>query len=90
MGRLAASLAVALVGGVLWALPGEDDQPVNTAEPRARQAMAVAQEVVHGSVVDVSRDSDNGKWEVTIRQDGQEYEVELAAGDLHLLRVDYD
>ena len=90
MGRLAAAAVAALVAGGLWALPEEDDRPVNTAEPRARQAMAVAREVVHGSVVDVSRDSDNGKWEVTIRQDGHEYEIELAPEDLRLLRVDYD
>ena len=90
MGRLISAVAVVLAGGVLWALPGEDDQPINTAEPRARQAIAVAQEIVHGSVVDVSRDSDNGKWEVTVRQGGHEYEVELAPKDLGLLRVDYD
>jgi hypothetical protein len=52
--------------------------------------MDVAREVVPGSIVGVARDSDNGKWEVTVRQDGREYEVELAPGDFELLRVDYD
>ena len=60
------------------------------AEPRAQQAIAVARDIVPGGVVDVRRDRDNGKWEVTIRQGEREYEVELAPGDLALLRVDYD
>jgi hypothetical protein len=38
----------------------------------------------------VARDRDNGKWEITIVQDGREYEVELTPRDLTLLRVDYD
>jgi uncharacterized membrane protein YkoI len=46
--------------------------------------------VVDGKLVDVRRDSDNGKWEVTLRQGDREYEVELAAGDMALLRIDYD
>ena len=91
MGRLAAAAVVlALAGGVAWALPREDDHPVDRADPRARQAMLVAREVVPGAVVDVSRDADNDKWEVTIRQGGRHYEVELSPADLSLLRVDYD
>ncbi len=92
MGRLiAASAAAALAAaGVAWASPGEDDHPVSRADPRAQEAIAVALEVVSGDVVDVSRDSDNGKWEVTIRKHGDDYEVELEPADLVLLRVDYD
>ena len=92
MGRLAAAvvviMAVAALAFVL--LPREDDEPVDTAHPRAQQAISVARDIVPGSVVDVRRDRDNGKWEVTIRQDEREYEVELAPADLALLRVDYD
>jgi hypothetical protein len=92
VGRLITVLAVLAlaVAGVVWAVPGEDDKPVSRADPRAQQAIAVAREIVPGDVVDVSRDSDNGKWEVTIRQGGAEHEVELAPDDLELLRVDYD
>jgi len=91
VGRLAAAAVfLALAGGVAWALPQEDDHPVDRADVRARQAVAVAREVVPGTIVDVSRDADNGKWEVTIRQDGSDYEVELSPWDLSLLRVDYD
>jgi len=92
VGRLAGWLAALAAGAVLvaWAAPEEDDVRVGTAAPGALQAIEVAREVVAGSVVDVARDSDNGKWEVTIRQDGREYEVELAPGDFELLRVDYD
>lgn len=92
MGRLAAALAIVLAAAALaFALwPREDDLLVDASHPRARQAVAVAREVVPGSVVDVRRDRDNGKWEVTMRQRGREYEVELAPDDLALLRVDYD
>jgi len=92
VGRLAAALAIVLAAAALaFALwPREDDLLVDASHPRARQAIAVAREVVPGSVVDVRRDRDNGKWEVTMRQGGREYEVELAPDDLALLRVDYD
>ena len=92
MGRLAAALAVAAAAAGLaaLALPREDDEPVDAAHPRARQAIAIAREVVPGRVVGVARDSDNGKWEVTMRQSGVDYEVELSPDDLALLRVDYD
>jgi hypothetical protein len=46
--------------------------------------------VVPGRVRGVARDQDNGKWEITILQQGREYEVELHPRDLTLLRVDYD
>jgi Peptidase propeptide and YPEB domain len=91
VGRLRALAIVLAVAGLAFALwPREDDLLVDASHPRARQAVAIAREVVPGSVVDVRRDRDNGKWEVTMRQDGREYEVELAPGDLALLRVDYD
>ena len=94
MGRLTAvvvavAVAIAIVL-VLVLLPEEDDEPVARWHPRAQEAIAVAREVVPGRVVGVHRDRDNGKWEVTIRQDGRDYEVELHPADLDLLRVDYD
>jgi len=91
MGRIAAALAVVAlaVAGGAWALR-DDDRPVDPTTPAAVRAIAMAREVVPGRLVDVRRDSDNGKWEVTLRRDGRDYEVELAPGDLALLRVDYD
>jgi hypothetical protein len=83
---LVALAALALI----VALPGEDDRLVDATQPRARQAIAVAREIVPGTLVDVRRDRDNGKWEVTMRQGARDYEVELAPKDLSLLRVDYD
>jgi hypothetical protein len=68
----------------------DDDRPVDPADPLAQRAVAIAREVVDGRLVDVRRDQDNGKWEVTLRQGDREYEVELAAGDMALLRIDYD
>jgi hypothetical protein len=68
----------------------EDDRPIDRAHPQAQRAVALARDVVEGRVVDVRRDQDNGKWEVTLRQGDREYEVELAAGDMTLLRIDYD
>ncbi len=91
MARLAVALAVALAAGLAAAVyPREDDVLVDADRPRARQAIEVARDVVPGSVVDVRRDRDNGKWEITIRQGERDYEVELAPADLALLRVDYD
>jgi uncharacterized membrane protein YkoI len=82
---LAAAIAVVLA----WTLR-DDDRPVDPARPDARRAIAAAIQVVPGRLVDVRRDVDNGKWEVTLRADGRDYEVELAPGDLSLLRIDYD
>jgi uncharacterized membrane protein YkoI len=93
VGRLTvagAAAAVAAAIAVAVALPSEDDEPVAASDPRAREAVAVAREVVPGRVVGVHRDRDNGKWEVTIRQGDTDYEVELDPADLGLLRVDYD
>ena len=92
MGRVAAVLAAVLAAGALAfpLLPRDDDVLVDATQPRAREAIAVARDIVPGSLVDVRRDRDNGKWEVTIRQGEREYEVELAPADLTLLRVDYD
>ena len=90
MGRLAALAAVGLAAVALAVAMRDDDRPVAPSDPRARQAIAVAREVVPGRVVGVHRDIDNGKWEVTIRQGETDYEVELDPRDLALLRVDYD
>jgi hypothetical protein len=87
------ALAVLVVAALAWgaaSLPREDDEPVDPRRPDARRASDVALEVVPGRVVGVARDRDNGKWEITIVQDGREYEVELTPRDLTLLRVDYD
>jgi len=91
MGRLAPAIAAAAVAALAFVLlPREDDVLVDVTHPRARQAISVAREIVPGSLVDVRRDRDNGKWEITIRQEEREYEVELSPADLALLRVDYD
>jgi hypothetical protein len=90
--RLAAlALAAAVAAAVAFvAWPREDDRPVDPSTPAAQRAIATALEVVPGRVLGVFRDTDDGKWEVAIAQEGREYEVELAPGDLGLLRVDYD
>jgi hypothetical protein len=91
VGRLIA--CIALAGAALLASGCElrdDDRRVDPADPRAQRAVALAREVVSGRLVDVRRDQDNGKWEVTLRQGDHEYEVELAADDMTLLRIDYD
>jgi uncharacterized membrane protein YkoI len=90
--RLIALLVAAalVVAAVLIAWPEEDDLPVDASTPAAQRAIAAALEVVPGRVLGVYRDRDNGKWEVEIAQSGREYEVELAPGDLALLRLDYD
>jgi hypothetical protein len=87
---LAAVLVAALVWGGTTAFH-EDDRPVDLDRPDARRAATAALEVVPGRVLGVAVDEDNGKWEVTIRQQDREYEVELAPDDeLTLLRLDYD
>jgi zona occludens toxin (predicted ATPase) len=95
-GRRYATLVLALVAVVVvtWAIVtftgGDGDISVDPASPDARRAATVAQGVVSGRVVHVARDREDGKWEITIAQDGREYEVELAAGSLGLLRLDYE
>ena len=68
----------------------DEDEPVDPRTPSAQRAIGLAREVVEGRLVDVRRDSDNGKWEVTLRQGDREYEVELSPEDMSLLRIDYD
>jgi hypothetical protein len=80
-------LAVALAFAV-W--PREDDYPVDPGSPGAQRAIEVAQGVVPGRLIGVTRDQDNGKWEVLIAQGDREYEVELDPSDFSLLRLDYD
>lgn len=92
-GLVKPALAVVAVAAALWggaSLLRDDDRPVDPGRPDARRAAAAALEVVPGRVVGVARDEDNGKWEITIVQGDREYEVELAPGDLALLRLDYD
>jgi hypothetical protein len=91
MKRLAivALAAAAIVWGGATVLR-DDDRPVDPNAPESRRAIAAALEVVPGQVRGVARDEDNGKWEVTILQQGREYEVELHPHHLTLLRVDYD
>ena len=86
--RLLAATVAAAALGLAW--PRDDDRPVDPSTPGARRAIAAALSVVPGRVEGVARDTDNGKWEVTIAQDAREYEVELAPGDLALVRRDYD
>lgn len=84
---LLAAVAIAWAG---FAAFREDDQPVDPSGAAARKAIAEATRIVPGRLVGVARDTDNGKWEVTIDQDGREYEVELDPATLDLLRLDYD
>jgi hypothetical protein len=91
VGRLTVALAAGAAAiAAAVALPEDDDRPVPRSDPRAQEAIAIARVVVPGRVVGVHRDRDNGKWEVTMRQGGEDYEVELDPADLALLRVDYD
>jgi hypothetical protein len=85
-----AALVAAAVGLGAATWTREDDRPVDPTTPQARRAADIARGIVPGQVVGVARDIDNGKWEITILQEGREYEVELAARDLTLLRLDYD
>ena len=88
----AATLVVAalVVAAALAFGLADDDRPVDPDRPDAQRAIAAARAVVDGAVVDVRIDSDNGKWEVTLRRaDGGEHEVELSP-QLELLRIDYD
>ena len=93
MGVVKTLAAVVLIAGVAL-LAGralrDDDRPIDPSQPAAQRAIAVASEVVPGTLVDVRRDEDNGKWEVTLRQGGRDYEVELEPATMTLLRVDYD
>ena len=91
MGRLIAALAVA--AGLVFAgaqLLRDDDRLVDPGTPQAQRAITAARDVVPGTLVDVRRDEDNGKWEVTLRQHDRDYEVELDPATFTLLRVDYD
>ena len=85
---LGAALLVVALAVVL--IPSEDDRPVDPDRPDAQRADATARGIVDGELVDVRIDTDNGKWEVTLRRaDGGEHEVELTP-ELELLRIDYD
>ena len=85
-----ALLAAALLIAIFAFLRTDDDVLVDPRQPAARAAIAAAQAVVPGELVDVRRDSnDSDKWEVTLRANGNEYEVELEPSTLALLRIDY-
>jgi len=89
----AAAATLALLAVCAWgfaALTHEDDHAVDRSTPEAQRAIQAAREVVPGRVVEVARDEDNGKWEVSINQDGRDYEVELDPATFSLLRLDYD
>jgi hypothetical protein len=86
----AALLVAAVLVVVFVAFARDDDRPVDPQRPDARRAIAAAQAIVPGRLLDVRRDSDNGKWEVTLRAGDGEYEIELDPRDLSLLRIDYD
>jgi hypothetical protein len=89
--RVAAAVAVLLLTALVFAAwPREDNYTVDPRSREARRAVAVAQGVVPGRVIEVTRDQDSGKWEIVIEQGEREYEVELDPKDLSLLRLDYD
>lgn len=92
MRRLFVTLCVValLAGGALALAPSDDDELVDPRTAGAQRAIAVALEVVPGRVTGVARDRDSGKWEVTVRQDGRDFEVELRPDGLALLGIDYD
>jgi uncharacterized membrane protein YkoI len=90
MGRVAAALLVLVLVVAGARALRDDDRPVDRSTPEALRAVTTARDVVPGRLVDLRRDVDNGKWEVTLRHDGRDYEVELDPRDLALLRVDYD
>jgi hypothetical protein len=92
MRRIAAAVAAAVLawGAFTLATTPDDDRPVDPSGAAAQEAIAEATRIVPGRLVGVARDTDNGKWEVTIDQDGREYEVELDPVTLTLLRLDYD
>jgi hypothetical protein len=85
-----AVLAVAALALLAAAILRDDDRPVDPREPRAQRAIAVALEIVRGRPVLVARDTDDGSWEVTVRSDLGEFEVELDPDDLSFLGIDYD
>ena len=89
--RAATLVVAALVVALALAFGlSDDDRPVDPQRPDAQRAIAAARAIVDGDLVDVRIDSDNGKWEVTLRRDdGGEHEVELSP-ELELLRIDYD
>ena len=85
-----ALLAAALLVSIFALLRREDDVLVDHTQPGARAAIQAARAIVPGELIDVRVDTDNDKWEVTLRANGTDYEVELAPGTLALLRIDYD
>ena len=88
---LAALVLAALSVAGFALLRTDDDVRVDATRADARAAIEAARAVVPGQLVDVSRDRDgHHKWEVTLRANGTEYEVELLPGTLALLRIDYD
>jgi hypothetical protein len=81
------ALAIAIA---LWSTAGGDGRMrVDPTTPEARRAVAAALDVVPGRLLGVARDEARGKWEITVLQDGREYEVELSHPGLTLLRLDY-
>ncbi|MGH2949803.1 MAG: hypothetical protein ACRDPC_26675 [Solirubrobacteraceae bacterium] len=90
LGGLAALTVVAAVAWSLTTWARDEDRRVDPTTPAARAAIAVAQDVVPGRLVEATYDIDDDKWEIIIVQRGREYEVELDPNDLSLLRLDYD
>jgi hypothetical protein len=81
------ALAIAIA---LWSIAGGDSSMrVDATTPEARRAVAAALDIVPGRLLGVARDEASGKWEITVLQDGREYEVELSHPGLTLLRLDY-
>ena len=83
------SCCVAALALALLAARGRPARRPRRTRARGRRSPSRARSCP-ARLVDVRRDRDNGKWEVTMRQGERDYEVELAPDDLALLRVDYD
>ena len=85
-----ACIVALLVSGAIALTAPDDDRRVDHRTPAAQRAIAVALEVVSGRVTEVARDRDDGYWEVTVRQRGRDFEVELHPEDFSFLGIDYD
>ena len=86
-----ALLAAALLVPIFALLRRDDDVLVDHTQPGAgpRSTRRATSSRASSSTSAATRD-DAHKWEVTLRANGTDYEVELEPSTLALLRIDYD